>query len=157
MGANLAVVFPSSYVMLTCIQDTELQETALDDVSLFCLLYCASHVGHRFKQNLSALGFFSGHQCVHRSFHSTRSRQYSTEIKHALRFNVSCKLYEMSWMEVKSLKSRWRTVRPDCLISGTPAKPSVTTWPPGVIWPFKYLCVSHDGTHIKHKGKDVPI
>lgn len=59
MGANLTVLFPSSYVMSTCIQDTELQETVLDDVSLLRLLYFASHVGQQLKQNLSAVGFFS--------------------------------------------------------------------------------------------------
>lgn len=45
MGANLAVVIPSSLVMLACIQATEPQETVLDDVFCLCLLYYPDHVG----------------------------------------------------------------------------------------------------------------
>lgn len=38
-----------------------------------------------------------------------------------------------------------------------PAKPSVAYWLAGVIWPFKYLCLSHDNAQIKHKEKDMQI
>lgn len=43
MGANLAVVFPALRDMLACIQDTEVKEMILDDVSLLRLLCYAQH------------------------------------------------------------------------------------------------------------------